>query len=142
MPFQYSYLVQWPNDQYPLTPDPPFIAPFYSDADFDFIDSNDDAQLSYRILDLEDTSKPANEQVNQCLFSCSSNCSCRYMCMCMYMHMYYMKTKNINTLLMCACYDGNALTRHYITHMRLTGHRSWHVESPDTGNTSCGGGSQ
>ena len=63
VPYQYSYLDQWPNNNYPLTSDPPFIAPFYSDADFDQLDPGDHAQLSFRILDISDTSKPANEQV-------------------------------------------------------------------------------
>ena len=63
LPYQYLFLEEWPNDNYPQSPDPPFIAPFYSDAAFDQLDSAQITQLSYRLLDITDVSLPANQQV-------------------------------------------------------------------------------
>ena len=56
----YIYREAWPNTDYPNSPDPPFLAPFYAESGSDSSGSN---QISYRILDLSDQSKPDNEQV-------------------------------------------------------------------------------
>ena len=47
----YFFKQNWPNDNYPETPDIPFIAPFYSEADFQPLLPNEPSRLSWRVLD-------------------------------------------------------------------------------------------
>jgi hypothetical protein len=55
----FFFLNNWPNPNYPSSKDPPFIAPFYSEADFR-VGRGDPAKMYYRILDV--TQAPTDSQ--------------------------------------------------------------------------------
>ena len=67
--YPYMYRSSWPNTEYPDGTDPPFIAPFYAESELR-IGASDSSEISYRILDLSDQSKPANERVGD-VISCA-----------------------------------------------------------------------
>ena len=54
----YVFMDKWPNPLYPTAgaSDPPFIAPFYAEADFRIGRLPEPSRLSYRILDPSTTS--------------------------------------------------------------------------------------
>ena len=47
----YFFRQSWPNDDYPNTPDAPFIAPFYSEADLQPFLPDEPSRISWRVLD-------------------------------------------------------------------------------------------
>lgn len=60
----YTFLEEWPNQNYPLGQDPAFIGPFYSEASYRVGDAAEIgiSFLSYRVLSPDRDGLPSNER--------------------------------------------------------------------------------